>query len=63
MLGQIAFAKSTLGQRGKALPLALKSLVRWPASPHPYIALVHITTGMQPQQLLRLARLLRRDMA
>jgi hypothetical protein len=63
MLGQIAFAQSSLGQRGPALRLALKSLVRWPASPHPYIALVHITTGVHPRHLLRLARLLRRDMA
>jgi GT2 family glycosyltransferase len=63
MLGQIAFARSCIGQRGPAMRLALKALTRWPGSPHPYIALAHITTGMQPQHLLRLARLLRRDMA
>ncbi|HLX47860.1 MAG TPA: glycosyltransferase [Streptosporangiaceae bacterium] len=63
MLGQIAFARSSMGQRRAALPLALKALLRWPASPHPYIALVHIITGVQPRHLLRLARLLRRDMA
>jgi Glycosyl transferase family 2/Sulfotransferase family len=63
MLGQIAFARSSMGQRGPALRLAVRSLLRWPASPHPYIALVHATTGVHPRHLLRAARLLRRDMA
>jgi hypothetical protein len=61
LLGQIAFARSSLGQRGLALRLALRSLAQWPASPHPYIALTHIATGVEPQRLLRAARLLRRE--
>jgi Glycosyl transferase family 2/Sulfotransferase family len=61
LLGQIAFAQSLLGQRRLALQLTVRSLARWPASPHPYIALAHIVTGMEPQQMLRAARLFRRE--
>jgi glycosyltransferase involved in cell wall biosynthesis len=63
LLGQIAFARSSLGERGLALRLTLKSLALWPASPYPYIALLHIVTGVEPQQLMRTARLFRREMA
>jgi glycosyltransferase involved in cell wall biosynthesis len=63
MLGQIAFARSSLGERGPALHSAMKALSRWPLSPHPYIALIHVTTGINPKYLLRAARLFRRDMA
>jgi glycosyltransferase involved in cell wall biosynthesis len=63
LLGQIAFARSSLGQRGPALRYALRSFASWPTSPHPYIALVHIVTRVHPRHLLRAARLLRRDMA
>jgi hypothetical protein len=63
MLGQIAFARSLMGERGPAVRYAVKGLSRWPVSPHPYIALVHTATGVHPRHLLRAARLLRRDMA
>ena len=63
LLGQIAFAKSALGQRGLALRLTTKALVRYPASPYPYIALVHVVTRIEPSQMLRAARLFRREMA
>jgi hypothetical protein len=63
MLGQIAFARSSLGERGPALRYALKALGRWPASPYPYIALAHSTTGIHPRHMLRAARLFRRGMA
>jgi glycosyltransferase involved in cell wall biosynthesis len=62
LLGQIAFARSSLGQRGLALRLTAKSLARWPASPYPYLALVHITTGAEPRHLMRAARLFRREL-
>jgi hypothetical protein len=61
LLGQIAFARSALGDRGLALRLTLKSIARWPASPYPYIALAHIVTGTEPRHLLRVARLFRRE--
>ena len=52
------------GQRAYFVALrdATKALTRWPLSPHPYVALAHITTGVEPRHLLRVARLLRRGM-
>jgi glycosyltransferase involved in cell wall biosynthesis len=63
VLGQIAFARSSLGDRGPALRYALRGLVSWPASPHPYIALVHTVTRIHPRHVQRAARLFRRGMA
>jgi glycosyltransferase involved in cell wall biosynthesis len=63
VLGQIAFARSALGQRRSALRYSAKALARWPASPYPYIALLHVTTHIHPRHVLRAARLLRRGMA
>jgi hypothetical protein len=63
MLGQMAFARSTLGQRGPAIRDAGKALTRWPLSPYPYIALVQSATGVHPRHVLRVARLLGRGMA
>lgn len=62
LLGQMAFARSVLGQRREALRDATKALTRWPLSPHPYVALAHIATGVDPRHLQRAARLLRRGM-
>jgi hypothetical protein len=63
ILGQIALARSLLGQRRLALRYAVTALVRWPCSPHPYVALVHIVTGIDRRHLQRAARLLRRGLA
>lgn len=63
MLGQIAFARSSLGERGPAIRYATKAFVRWPISPYPYIAFVHAATRIHPRHLLRAARLFRRGMA
>jgi len=63
ILGQIAYARSSLGERGPALRYALRALSRWPLSPHPYIALVQITTRIHPPYVLRAAQLLRRGQA
>lgn len=60
MLGQIAYARSSVGERGPALRYTLRALRRWPLSPHPYIALVQITTRIHPRYVLRAARLLGR---
>jgi hypothetical protein len=62
ILGQIAFARSVLGQRRLARRYALTALVRWPASPHAWVALAHIATGIDPRHLRRLARRLGRGM-
>jgi glycosyltransferase involved in cell wall biosynthesis len=63
ILGQIAYARSSLGERGPAVRYALRALLRWPLSPHPYIALVQITTRIDPPYVLRAAQLLRRGQA
>src|SRR5215468_1274079 len=63
MLGQIAFARSALGERGPAIRYAAKAVVRWPISPYPYMAFVQAATRIDPRHLLRAARLFRRGMA
>jgi hypothetical protein len=63
MLGQIALARSLLGDRRRALACAGRAIARWPASPHPYLALTQLATGIGPGRLRRLARLLRRGLA
>jgi hypothetical protein len=62
VLGQLAFAESSLGHRRLALRLALRSLARWPFSPHPYVALLQITTHLDPARIARLARRFGRGM-
>jgi glycosyltransferase involved in cell wall biosynthesis len=56
ILGQIAFARSCMGQRGAAARLALRALTRWPLSPHGYLALGHAATGVAPERVLKGAR-------
>jgi glycosyltransferase involved in cell wall biosynthesis len=63
ILGQIAFARSTLGERRPALRCAIRALTRWPFSPYPYLALAHIATGIDPRHIRRAVRLLGRGMA
>jgi len=63
ILGQIAFARSALGERGPAIRYATKAVARWPISPYPYIAFVQAATRIHPRHLLRAARLFRRGMA
>jgi glycosyltransferase involved in cell wall biosynthesis len=63
MLGQIALARSLLGQRRRALRYALKALARWPLSLHAWVALAHVATGLDHRHLRRAARLLRRGIA
>ena len=56
VLGQMAFAESTMGRRGEALRHATRGLVTYPATPHVALAYGHIVTGVDPAHLLRLAR-------
>jgi Glycosyl transferase family 2 len=60
VLGQIAFARSTMGQRGPAARTALHALSRWPVAPHALLALVHVSTGADPRVLLGSVRRLGR---
>lgn len=63
LLGQIAFSRSLLGQRGPALRYAAAAIARWPASPHGYLAMAHIMTGVDRKHVLRAARLAGRGLA
>ena len=63
LLGQIAFSRSLLGQRGRALRYAATAIGRWPASPYGYLAVAHIVTGVDRKHVLRAARLVGRGLA
>jgi hypothetical protein len=63
ILGQLALASGELGQRGQGLRYAARALSRWPLSPHPWFALIQLSTGISPQRLRRVARLLGRGTA
>jgi glycosyltransferase involved in cell wall biosynthesis len=63
LLGQLAFARSLTGERGPALRCATTAVVRWPASPHAYLALAHIATGVDRKHVLRAARMVGRGLA
>lgn len=56
ILGQIAFAESSMGHREEALSLAGKALARYPLAPHAYLALIQATTGVDPRKALGFAR-------
>lgn len=56
VLGQIAFARSTMGQRKTALLTAGKAFRRWPIARHAALAVVQSATGVNPQLLLGLVR-------
>jgi hypothetical protein len=60
VLGQVAFARSTMGQRGPAAKTALYALSRWPVAPHAVLALIHAATGVDPRVLLGSVRRLGR---
>lgn len=56
ILGQIAFAQSSLGHRRAAFKLSGQALLRYPVAPHAYLALAQATTGVDPRRALGLAR-------
>jgi glycosyltransferase involved in cell wall biosynthesis len=56
VLGQIAFARSMMGDRGEAARLAARAFMRWPVAPHAALALVHGVTGIDPRVLLASVR-------
>jgi hypothetical protein len=56
VLGQIAFARATMGQRKRALVLAGRAFARWPVAPHAALAVVHVVTGIDPLVLLSSVR-------
>jgi hypothetical protein len=48
LLGQIAFAQSSFGERSTALRLTMRSLASWPMLSYLHVALMHIVTGIEP---------------
>ncbi len=56
VLGQIAFARSAMGQRKQAVKLAVRAVSRWPVAPHAILTLVHAFTGVSEARLLSLVR-------
>jgi GT2 family glycosyltransferase len=63
VLGQIGYAHATLGHRSIALRYAGRSLRRYPAAPHAYLALAQATIGLDPRVTLKAARVFRRGLS
>lgn len=63
ILGQIAFARASLGRRGVALRWALQSLLRWPLAPQALLALFQIAFRVDPRTALRGARVFGRGLS
>jgi len=60
VLGQIAYARATSGDKASARRYARQALRRWPAAPHAWLAIAHLTTGVDPATALNVARKLGR---
>jgi GT2 family glycosyltransferase len=56
VLGQIAFARSTMGERKHAMSIAGQAFRRWPVAPHAALAIIHAITGIDPRVLLASTR-------
>jgi glycosyltransferase involved in cell wall biosynthesis len=56
ILGQIAFARATLKQRGPALRWAARAFSRWPVAPHAGLAVLQSVIGVDPRWALKSAR-------
>jgi glycosyltransferase involved in cell wall biosynthesis len=63
ILGQIAFATAAAGDKHGARQWAGRALRRWPGDPHALLALSNIVTGVDPQAVLRAARVLGRGIS
>ena len=56
ILGQIAYARATAGERRTALRQSTKALRIHPVAPHAWLGLMSATTGVDPQRVLLVAR-------
>lgn len=63
ILGQIAFAKASLGQRRDAVRWVARSLVRWPVAPQAGLAIILLVFRADTRLLLRSARSVGRGLA
>lgn len=63
ILGQIAFARASLGQRRASARWIARSLGRWPLAPQAGIALAQVLLPVDPRVVLRGARLFGRGLS
>lgn len=56
ILGQIAYARATAGERRPAIRYAGRALRVYPTAPHAWLGLATALTGVSPQRVLGLAR-------
>jgi hypothetical protein len=56
ILGQIAYARATAGERRPAIAYAGRALRVYPVAPHAWLGLATAVTGVSPQRVLGLAR-------
>jgi len=63
LCGQIAFAHIAMGDRKTAMTWAVRSLRRWPLTPHALLTLLNVATGMDPALSLKAARAMGRGIS
>ncbi|MCW2797904.1 glycosyltransferase family A protein [Nocardioides sp.] len=63
ILGQIAYARASAGQRGRGARIAGRALSRYPAAPHAWLALAVAGPGIEPRRMLSAARRLGRGLS
>ncbi len=63
ILGQIAYARATAGERRHGARIAGQALVRYPAATHAWLALAVAGPGVEPARLLAAARRLGRGLS
>jgi glycosyltransferase involved in cell wall biosynthesis len=63
ILGQVAFAEASLGNRREAMRWVGRSMRRWPFAPQVGLALVEVAFAVDPRTLLRTARLVGRGLS
>jgi glycosyltransferase involved in cell wall biosynthesis len=56
ILGQIAYARASAGERGRGARIAGHALCRYPAAPHAWLALAIAGPGVEPGRMLSVAR-------
>jgi glycosyltransferase involved in cell wall biosynthesis len=56
ILGQIAYARASAGERGRGTRIAGRALCRYPAAPHAWLALAAGGLGIEPRRMLTAAR-------
>jgi hypothetical protein len=63
LLGQIAFAHAAMGERRTAMTWAVRSLRRWPFTPHALLTVLNVAIGADPALSLKAARALGRGIS